>query len=93
MFADFHAKNPMVYEKFCERAQQLLAAGFKRYSADSIMHTIRFDHDIAIKSTSVDAEGHPLKINNDVVRLYAERWTAEHPQYRGFFESRKNQHG
>lgn len=92
-FVDFHSKNPKVYEKFCERAQLLIDAGFKRYSADGIMHTIRFDHDIAIRSTSVDGDGHPLKINNDVVRFYAEKWSAQHPQHPEFFQSRKNQHG
>jgi len=93
MFIEFHSKNPKVYAKFCERAQLLIEAGFKRYSADGIMHTIRFDHDIAIRSTSVDGDGHPLKINNDVVRFYAEKWTREHPLHRDFFQSRKNQHG
>lgn len=92
-FLEFHEKNPKVYDKFCERCAQLIAAGFKRYSADGIMHTIRFDHDIAIRSTSVDADGHPLKINNDVVRFYAERWTIDHPEHPDFFQSRKNQHG
>ncbi len=93
MFLEFHGKNPKVYLKFCERAQLLLDAGFERYSADGIMHTIRFDHDIAIRSTSVDGDGHPLKINNDVVRFYAEKWTREHPAHPDFFQSRKNQHG
>lgn len=92
-FLEFHQKNPKVYEKFCERCELLIAAGFRRYSADGIMHTIRFDHDVAIKSTSVDGEGHPLKINNDVVRFYAEKWTREHPEHPDFFQSRKNQHG
>ena len=89
VFTDFHSKNPRVYQMFCERAQLLIDAGFKRYSADGIMHTIRFDHDIAVRSTSVDADGQPLKINNNTVRFFAEKWTAEHPSHPEFFQSRK----
>lgn len=92
-FVEFHSKNPQVYEKFCERAAQLIAAGFKRYSADGIMHCVRFDHDVAIRSTSIGADGHPVKINNNTVRLYAELWTRDHPEHPDFFQSRKNQHG
>lgn len=92
-FLEFHQKNPKVYQKFCEHCEELLAAGFKRYSADGIVHKIRFDLDVAVKSTTVDTDGHPIKINNNTVRYYAELWTREHPAHPDFFQSRKNQHG
>lgn len=90
-FAEFHRMNPKVYAKFCEYCAQLLTAGFKSYSADAICHAIRFDHDIAIQSVDVDAEGHALKLNNNHVRFYAELWAREHGNT-DFFHSRKQTH-
>jgi hypothetical protein len=92
-FLGFHRKNPQVYRKFCEHCEALIAAGFKRYSADGIIHKIRFDFDVAIRSTTSDELGHPIRINNNTVRYYAELWSREHPSHPEFFQSRKNQHG
>jgi hypothetical protein len=92
MFIEFHSKNPNVYEKFCECCEQLIRAGISRYSADAIMHRIRFDFDVEVRSTSTGPDGQHLKINNSIVRLFAEKWTKEHPGHPEFFESRKNQH-
>ena len=89
-FAEFDRANPMVKVRFDQHCVDLLAAGFTRYSADAICHAIRFAHDLAIQSTGdCDTEGKRLKLNSNHVRFYAERWTRDHPECPGFFQSRK----
>lgn len=92
-FLEFDRANPLVWQKFCQHCNDLLGAGFTRYSADAICHAIRFDHDLAIQSTGdQDIEGRRLRLNSNHVRFFSERWTREHPDHPGFFQSRK-QHG
>ena len=89
-FLEFDRANPMVWVKFCGHCDDLLSAGFSHYSADAIIAACRFAHDLAIQSVGDrDAHGNRLRINNNFVRFYAERWTREHPEHPKFFQSRK----
>lgn len=92
-FLEFDRANPAVWERFCQHCTDLLAAGFTHYSGDGICHAIRFAHDLSIQSVGdMDVEGRRLRLNNNFVRFYCERWSREHPEHPGFFYSRK-QHG
>lgn len=89
-FVAFDRANPMVKIRFDQHCADLIAAGFAHYSADAICAAIRFSHDLAIQSVGdQDAEGKRLRLNNNHVRFYAERWTREHREHPDFFQSRK----
>ena len=82
-FAQFHAANPRVYELFTTYARQVKAAGHAHYSADAILHRIRWH--IAIETVSDDG----WKINNNFSSRYARTLMADLPgEFAGFFELR-----
>lgn len=82
-FKDFHEKNGSVYFKFFDYANRALCRGFKKYSAVTIIHTIRWEEDL--KSDS----GEVFKINNDYIALYARLLIWHHPIFKDFFELRE----
>lgn len=80
-FWKFHLDNPQVYILFEKFTLQLIARGFKHYSADAVMHRVRWE-------TSVETTGDLWKINNDHTAYYSRRFMANHPEYSGFFRTR-----
>lgn len=83
-FDKFHAENPKVYELFCEYVGKLKDAGYEHYSADAIIHYIRFQE--SLRTNSKD-----FKINNNFVAFYARKYMSEHLQDDGFFRTRGKQ--
>ncbi len=81
-FEDFHLKNPRVFELFRHFANQAYAAGHKHYSADAIMHRVRWE-------TSIETTGRAFKINNNHVAYYARRLMETSPMHKGFFRTRR----
>ena len=47
-FVAFHTANPDVYEQFKKFSKEVKSAGHKRYSADAIMHRIRWECDVRL---------------------------------------------
>jgi len=78
----FHRANPRVYELFEYYTFQTIQAGHKRYSADAVVHRIRWH--VNIETRPVDE----FKINNNFVSYYARLFMRKNRQYSGFFETR-----
>lgn len=81
-FSDFHTENPQVYELFKRFTFEVIRRGHQHYSADAVIHRIRWE-------TGIKTTGDERKINNNHVARYARMFMEEHPEYRGFFRTRK----
>lgn len=82
-FQKFHQANPAVYRFFRRFSFQLIERGHEHYSADAIMHRIRWEVDIG---TFGDAD---FKCNNNHVAYYARLFARDNPEYKDFFRFRK----
>jgi len=80
-FERFHAENPRVFELFARFTMQVIRRGFKHYSADAIVHRIRWE-------TGVETHGDTFKINDHWVCCYARLFEREYPEHQGFFRNR-----
>jgi hypothetical protein len=81
-FEKFDRENPIVWELFCNFTHELIRAGRTRYSADAILHRIRWE-------TAVKTKDEMFKLNNNHAVFYGEKFMNTFPIYRGFFEQRK----
>ena len=77
----FHDEHPDVWDLFVRFSFEKIRQGFPHYSADSVMHRVRWE------TGAGDSEG--WKINNNYVALYARRFMRAYPAHRGFFRTRK----
>ena len=76
-FREFHAANPHVYDLFDRFTQQVISRGFDRYSADAILHRVRWHTTIE----TTDDEG--FKINNNWAAFYSPPVDGAQPAVRG----------
>ena len=83
MFEVFDEKNPQIWELFKKYAHALVRRGITHWSADNILHKIRFE-------TAVKGKGDTFKINNNYSAYYARKFMKTYPMYDGFFELRKS---
>lgn len=81
-FWQFNRENPQVYVLFSRFTFQLIKRGFKNYSADAVMHRIRWE-------TNVETVGDKFKVNDHHVAFYSRLWMEVNPQHKGFFRTRK----
>lgn len=81
-FKAFHEAHPEVYDLFCKYALNLIRAGNTRYSADAILHVMRYNKVIGKGDDGM------YKINNNFSSRYARKFIKENPKYYGFFEFR-----
>lgn len=81
-FEKFHHEHPEVWRYFVHFTMNRIDNGFKHYSADAIIHRVRWEIDI--KTSHGD-----FKINNNFVAHYARRFHDRFPRYAGFFRTRK----
>lgn len=79
-FNAYHEKNPLIYKQFERFTLELIQAGVRHYSADGILHKIRFE-------TAIRGDG-KYKINNTFSPDYARMFEDNHKVYTGFFEKR-----
>jgi hypothetical protein len=79
-FEKYHAKNPEIWDEFKRLTFDLIKAGRKHYSADGILHAIRWN--TAIRGSD------ERKINNDYSSMYSRLFTANFPEHKDFFEQR-----
>lgn len=81
-FNEFDRDNPGVWELFKRFTLQVINAGHAHYSADCVLHRIRWH-------TSVDTgRGEDFRINNNYAAGYARKFETEFPRHRGFFRLR-----
>lgn len=82
-FLEWLPKNLHIFADFCSRAKQLKKAGYKRYSADGIMHAIRFETALRSKPEEL------YKINNDYTAYLSRLAMLAYQELNGFFETRE----
>lgn len=75
------AANPHVWELFALYSNEAIRAGHEHYSADAIVHRIRWH-------VSVETRGDEFKINNNYVAFLARMFADCFPQHAGFFRMR-----
>lgn len=80
----FDKKHPEVWAQFQRIAMRYIRSGVTHYSADGIMHIVRY-HTMAGDSS----EARDFKINNNHVAYYARKFAREYPQHSGFFRFRE----
>ena len=80
----FNEAHPEVWAYFVVFTNQLIARGFRNYSAQhGVFARIRWETDQA------DIDGNStFKINNNYSPFYARRFMSEYPQHDGFFRTR-----
>jgi len=81
-FQRFHEENPVIYRLFCRFVDELVHAGRKRFSADAVLHRIRWE-------TAIQTTDEKFKINDHYSSRYARLWLDENPGHGSFFELRK----
>ena len=81
-FHEFNAKNPVIFNLFHRFAIEARGRGHKHFSADAIMHRVRWE-------TSVSTTGRIFKINNNHIAYYARALMEQRPEFKGFFRTRK----
>lgn len=74
IFREWDDRHPEVWVVFRSTADEGYASGLRRWSADAVLHLVRW-------STKVE-------INNNFAAFYARKYLAERPDRRRFFELR-----
>lgn len=82
-FEAFDAANPAVYRLFCRFTHELIQRGRRNYSADAILHRVRWE-------TALQTVDDDFKVNNSFVSGYARKFMADYPAHKGFFQLRKS---
>jgi hypothetical protein len=82
-FAEFDALNPMVWTLFQRFTNELIAAGFSHYSADAVLHRVRWE-------TAVGMQHQGFKLNNNFTPYYARKYHQKYPNHAGFFRLRRS---
>lgn len=76
----FSQRFPKVGRLFEKFALEKIAAGYENYSADAVMHRVRWE-------TDAGNQGAGYKINNNYVAFYARAFNKKHG--REFFRTRR----
>lgn len=82
LFAEYHARNPQVYELFKKFSRQVKVAGHKHFGAKAIIERIRWE--VAVQTR--DFQG--FKVNNNFTSRYVRLLERECPEFVGFFKKR-----
>jgi hypothetical protein len=85
-FATIDAANPDIWRLFERFAFDMIQRGFQHYSADAVMHRVRWETAVYLLDGNNE-----FKIANIWVAYYARKFTRVHPQYAGFFRLRPSQ--
>jgi hypothetical protein len=81
-FERFATANPQIYRELVKLARKTKAAGFSRYSIDSLFHVLRFQNDLRTKSDD------GFKLNNSLTSRYSRLIMEREPDLADFFETR-----
>lgn len=82
-FAEYHRKNPLVFQLFERYAREALRRGKGRFGAKAVMERVRWEVYFDKKDDA------PFKINNNWTARYVRLLEEKFPEFRGFFEKRK----
>lgn len=83
-FPAYHYQNPQIYELFKIYTNKALQRGFKNFSAEFVFNIIRWESNISTTDPM------NFKLNNNYKAFYSRMYMNEHPQYVGFFRTRKS---
>jgi hypothetical protein len=89
-FEAFHASNPKVWDLFVRFTMDLIVAGHKHYSADAVLHRIRWHTNVETRKAGMSPTGEELKINNNFAAFYSRMFADRYPGNRDFFQIRKS---
>jgi len=78
----YNKANPEVWRLFKKFTFEMIRRGRKRYSADAMIHRIRWEMDMRVESED------GFKINNNFTAHYARRFIKSFPEHADFFEIR-----
>ena len=81
-FAELDLANPRIWILFERFTFEMIARGFLHYSADAVMHRVRWE------TAAMLDDGSVFKISNDWVAFYARKFHRMHPEHYGFFRLR-----
>ena len=81
----FNEKHPGVWRMFDRYTKDRIERGFKRYSADAIMHRIRWETAEGASAEERESGEVKFKITNDFVAHYAAEFVRRNPECAGFF--------
>lgn len=81
-FREYDEAHPEVWELFVRFCERLRGLGFKHYSADAVLHQIRWHHHVEYQRAD-------FKINDHFSSRYARKLMAQRPEFAGFFELRR----
>jgi hypothetical protein len=79
-FEAYHRKTPEIWIAFKDLTFQLIKAGRTHFSADAILHTIRFN--TALRGSK------EIKIDNNYSSMYSRMFTSNYPEHKDFFSQR-----
>lgn len=82
-FAEFDGLNPVVWTLFQRFTNELVLAGFEHYSADAVLHRVRWE-------TAIGMGDRGFKINNNFTPYYARKYHQKYPARAGFFRLRQS---
>lgn len=80
-FAAFDLAHPEVWDLFCYFTWDRIRAGFEHYSADAVLHRVRWE-------TSAGSTIGDYKINNNYSAFYARKFHDYFPSHADFFRCR-----
>lgn len=79
-FAQYHSKNPQIYEEFKRFTFELISAGHRRLGSKQIIERIRWESMITTDGI--------YKVNNNYTVDYAYLFEHDYPVYAGIFAHR-----
>ena len=82
-FANFHAKNPAVWELFKRFTFEAINKGYDNFSVALVVERIRWES--MVRTTDVD-----FKISNSYKAFYARKFHEVFPKYDGIFRTKKS---
>lgn len=83
-FIEYDQANPRVWRLFKRYAMKAIRAGHEHYSADGIMHMIRWE--TSVKQTKAG----PVALPNNFTAMYARKFIATNPKHADFFVTRSS---
>lgn len=82
-FRRYLEKNPVVWRLFEEFTFDRINKGYEKYSADSILHRIRWEAPVK------NSKSGEYKVNNNISSYMARRFIRKHPNHENFFALRR----
>jgi len=79
-FSHFHEDNPGVFNLFKKFTFQIIARGHKHFSADAIVHRIRWE-------SSIETTDKDFKISNNHVMFYGRLFMSMYPEHKELFRT------